>query len=44
MPLNLVDLAGFVGRFYQELSGGEQQRVQFARVLCQVWEPVSARG
>jgi iron complex transport system ATP-binding protein len=38
--LERVDLAGFGGRFYQELSGGEQQRVQLARVLCQVWEPV----
>lgn len=35
-----VDLEGFAGRYYQELSGGEQQRVQLARVLCQVWEPV----
>ena len=35
-----VDLEGFSGRFYQELSGGEQQRVQLARVLCQVWAPV----
>ncbi|WP_163271938.1 heme ABC transporter ATP-binding protein [Chelativorans alearense] len=35
-----VDLSGFAGRFYQELSGGEQQRVQLARVLCQVWAPV----
>ncbi|HEY4200695.1 MAG TPA: heme ABC transporter ATP-binding protein [Devosiaceae bacterium] len=35
-----VDLEGFAGRFYQELSGGEQQRVQLARVLCQVWLPV----
>ncbi|MGF7005081.1 heme ABC transporter ATP-binding protein [Aminobacter sp. BE322] len=35
-----VDLQGFSGRFYQELSGGEQQRVQLARVLCQVWAPV----
>lgn len=35
-----VDLNGFAGRFYQELSGGEQQRVQLARVLCQVWAPV----
>jgi len=35
-----VDLQGFAGRFYQELSGGEQQRVQLARVLCQVWAPV----
>src|SRR5690606_9288311 len=25
-----VDLEGFAGRFYQELSGGEQQRVQLA--------------
>lgn len=38
--LRRVDLAGFAGRFYQELSGGEQQRVQLARVLCQVWQPV----
>ncbi len=38
--LEEVDLAGFAGRYYQELSGGEQQRVQLARVLCQIWEPV----
>ena len=38
--LEAVDLAGFSGRFYQELSGGEQQRVQLARVLSQIWEPV----
>ncbi|GHC75750.1 heme ABC transporter ATP-binding protein [Limoniibacter endophyticus] len=38
--LHAVDLDGFSGRFYHELSGGEQQRVQLARVLCQVWEPV----
>jgi iron complex transport system ATP-binding protein len=37
--LAAVDLAGFEGRFYQELSGGEQQRVQLARVLCQIPEP-----
>jgi iron complex transport system ATP-binding protein len=39
-----VDLEGFAGRFYQELSGGEQQRVQLARVLCQVWSPVLDRA
>jgi iron complex transport system ATP-binding protein len=38
--LAAVGLSGFSGRFYQELSGGEQQRVQLARVLCQVWEPM----
>ncbi|WP_176083789.1 heme ABC transporter ATP-binding protein [Martelella sp. HB161492] len=39
--LKAVDLTGFEGRFYQELSGGEQQRVQFARVLCQIEMPVA---
>ena len=38
--LERVDLGGFAGRFYGDLSGGEQQRVQLARVLCQAWEPV----
>ncbi|MES0881072.1 heme ABC transporter ATP-binding protein [Roseibium sp. SCP14] len=42
--LSKVGLAGFEGRSYQDLSGGEQQRVQLARVLCQVWEPVSDDG
>ncbi|MHC0053615.1 heme ABC transporter ATP-binding protein [Actibacterium sp. D379-3] len=36
-----VGLAGFDGRMYQELSGGEKQRVQLARVLTQIWEPVA---
>ncbi|QQM32580.1 heme ABC transporter ATP-binding protein [Martelella lutilitoris] len=39
--LKAVDLNGFEGRFYQELSGGEQQRVQLARVLCQIEAPVA---
>lgn len=34
-----VDLPGYGPRLYQQLSGGEQQRVQLARVLAQVWEP-----
>ncbi len=38
--LEAVDLSGFAGRFYQELSGGEQQRVQLARALCQIWDPL----
>ncbi|MDD9717524.1 heme ABC transporter ATP-binding protein [Dinoroseobacter sp. PD6] len=42
--LQKVGLSGYEDRYYQELSGGEQQRVQLARVLCQVWEPVSAEG
>lgn len=40
--LAAVGLSGFGDKFYQELSGGEQQRVQLARVLAQVWEPVVA--
>ncbi len=38
--LERVDLYGFAGRRYQELSGGEQQRVHLARVMCQIGEPV----
>ena len=39
-----VGLNGFGGRQYQSLSGGEQQRAQLARVLCQIWEPVGPEG
>jgi iron complex transport system ATP-binding protein len=42
--LSKVGLTGFEGRTYQDLSGGEQQRAQLARVLCQVWEPVPMDG
>lgn len=34
-----VGLRGYEQRFYQDLSGGEQQRAQLARVLCQLWSP-----
>jgi len=37
--LRCVGLLGFAQRQYSELSGGEQQRVQLARVLAQVWIP-----
>jgi len=39
-----VGLAGYEGRFFQELSGGEQQRAHLARVLVQVWRPVGVDG
>jgi iron complex transport system ATP-binding protein len=42
--LALVGLPGFEGRKYQDLSGGEQQRSQLTRVLCQVWDPIAANG
>ncbi|MFS4583530.1 heme ABC transporter ATP-binding protein [Phaeobacter sp. C3_T13_0] len=38
--LRSVDLEGYANRFYQDLSGGEQQRVQLARVMTQVWHPI----
>lgn len=41
MALSRVDMASFAERSFQELSGGEQQRVQLARTLCQVWSPVN---
>jgi iron complex transport system ATP-binding protein len=35
----LLDLNSFAQRNYQTLSGGEKQRVHYARVLAQIWEP-----
>lgn len=39
VALRRVGLQGYGHRFYDELSGGEQARVQLARVLCQIWRP-----
>lgn len=33
-----MDLSAFKQRSYLTLSGGEKQRVQYARVLAQIWE------
>lgn len=35
--MDKLQLQGFRGRDYLTLSGGEKQRVQFARLLAQVW-------
>ncbi|MEO0962448.1 MAG: heme ABC transporter ATP-binding protein [Pseudomonadota bacterium] len=37
--LAATDTDGFLHRPYTRLSGGEQQRVQLARVLAQTWRP-----
>lgn len=42
--LSRVGLAALEARAYQALSGGEQQRVQFARVLAQLPKPVDETG
>jgi iron complex transport system ATP-binding protein len=36
--INLMNLQDFKERNYITLSGGEKQRVQYARVLAQIWE------
>ena len=42
--LTRVGLKDYAHRYYQELSGGDQQRVQLARVLAQIWEPIAKDG
>ena len=34
------DVTGLSDRSYATLSGGEKQRVNFARVLAQIWQPI----
>ena len=36
--LELVDASYLQRRFYTQMSGGEKQRVQLARVLAQIWQ------
>ncbi|EJF86642.1 heme ABC transporter ATP-binding protein [Bartonella rattimassiliensis] len=38
--LERVDLSNYGNLYYHQLSGGEQARVQLARVLCQIWKPI----
>ena len=35
--LDIMDISNLSQRLYTELSGGEKQRVQLARVLAQIW-------
>ena len=36
--MQMTEVKGLALRYYDTLSGGEKQRVQFARVLTQIWD------
>jgi len=42
--MRLFDVDSMADRDFLTLSGGEQQRVHFARVLAQIWRPVPGPG
>ena len=42
--LKLMDISFLTNRLYTELSGGEKQRVQLARVLAQIWNAEDAQS
>lgn len=42
--LALMDIVFLKNRLYTELSGGEKQRVQLARVFAQIWDPEDAEN
>lgn len=41
--MRAADISDLATRLYTELSAGERARVQFARVLAQIWEPEPGR-
>lgn len=42
--LGYLDATHLADRLYPRLSGGEQQRIQLARVLAQIWRPEDAEN